>query len=397
MLNPIPALKRFLGPIIVVVAGIFLAVLIVASGPKVELQTSAERVPVVDTMVARMQTVRMTVSAHGAVTPKTESSLVAEVSGRVVAVAPAMVSGGFFERGDELLQIERVDYEVALEQARANLASAQSELANAEKDYERARELTESDSVSQSQHDDAVNRLAVAGASLRAATAQVSRAERDLERTRLVAPYDGRVRSERVDPGQFVNRGEAVASLYSIDFAEVRLPIRDEDLAFLPLSLGKTDDGSATAPEVILSSPFAGKERRWNARIVRTEGELDPETRMVNLIAQVAAPYEQRGDAPPLTVGLFVEAQILGREFDNVVILPRLSAIRASGRGDRVHIVAPDGRLEFREVQVLRRDGETVYLGSGVRDGEIICLTDLASATEGQRVEPASSSDATTT
>ena len=396
MLNPIAVLKRFLGPIIVVVAGIVLAVLIVASGPKVELQTTEARVPVVDTMVARMQTVRMTVSAHGAVTPKTESSLVAEVSGRVVAVAPAMVSGGFFDKGDELLEIERVDYEVALEQARANLASAQSELANAEKDYERARELTETDSVSQSQHDDAVNRLAVARASLRAASAQVSRAQRDLDRTRLVAPYEGRVRSERVDPGQFVNRGEAVASLYSIDFAEVRLPIRDEDLAFLPLSLGRTDDGGGTAPEVVLSSAFAGKERTWDARIVRTEGELDPETRMVNLIAQVAAPYEQHDDAPPLTVGLFVQAQILGREFDNVVIVPR-SAIREGREGDRVHIVAPDGRLEFRDVQVLRRDGETVYLGSGVRDGEIICLTDLASATEGQRVEPASGPDATTT
>ena len=173
----------------------------------------------------------------------------------------------------------------------------------------------------------------------------------------------------------------------------MRLPIRDEDLAFLPLALGKTDDRSKTAPEVVLRSPFAGKERTWNAWIVRTEGELDPETRMVNLIAQVAAPYEQGGDTPPLTVGLFVQAQILGREFDRVVTVPR-SAVR---EGDRVHVVAPDGRLEFRDVEVLRRDGETVYLQSGVRDGEIICLTDLVSATEGQRVVPASSPDATTT
>ncbi len=392
MLNPVPMLKRFLGPILVVVAGIMLAAAIVATGPEVELLSATEQVPVVDTMVARRQTVRMTVTTHGAAVPKTESNLVAEVSGRVVAVAPAMVSGGFFTKGDELVEIERLDYEVALEQARANFASAESELAIAEKAYERRRELAADDSISQSQHDDALNRLAVARASLRAATAQVSRAERDLERTRLVAPYDGRVRSERVDAGQFINRGESVAALYSIDFAEVRLPVRDEDLAYLPLSLAKTD-GEGTMPEVVLSAAFAGGDRTWQARVVRTEGELDAQTRMVNLVAQVAAPYEQPGDAPPLTVGLFVQAEIMGSEFQGIVTVPR-SAVR---RGDLVHIVTPDNRLEFRDVDVLRRQGETVHIQRGVADGEIICLTDLPSATEGQRVATASSPDAAAT
>lgn len=392
MLNPVPMLKRFLGPIIVVVAGIMLAAAIVATGPKVELLPAAERVPVVDTLVARKQTVRMTVTAHGAVMPKIESNLVAEVSGRVVAVAPTMVSGGFFAKGDVLVEIERLDYDVALEQARANLASAESELANAEKAYERRRELTESDSISQSQHDDALNRLTVARASLRASRAQVSRAERDLERTRLVAPYDGRVRSERVDAGQFVNRGESVAALYSTDYAEVRLPVRDADLAFLPLplSLAQTGDHGAM-PEVVLSAPFAGEERTWKARIVRTEGELDPQTRMVNLIAEIEAPYEQAGDTPPLTVGLFVQAEILGSEFEGIVAVPR-SVVRD---GDRLHIVTPERRLEFRTVDVLRRQGETIYLRSGVGDGEIICRTELSGATEGQLVAPSPQAAAT--
>ena len=160
-----------------------LAVVIVATGPEVEVRPAVDRVPIVETLRARTETVRMSVTAHGAVVPKTQSNLVAEVSGSVVSVAAAMVSGGFFQKGDVLVEIERLDYDVALERARANLASAQSELDNAEKAYERRRELTESDSISQSQHDDALNRLAVARASLRAAAAQLSRAERDLERT----------------------------------------------------------------------------------------------------------------------------------------------------------------------------------------------------------------------
>ena len=375
-------IKRYLGPAVVVVAGIALAALIIATGPDLDTQSRPEQTLVVRTMQALAQTVRMTVTAHGTVLPKTESNLVAEVSGRVVSVAPALVSGGFFAEGDVLVEIERIDYEVALEQSRAHLASAQSELANAEKAYQRQRELSASQSVSESQRDDAFNRLAAARASLREATARVARAERDLERTRLTAPYDGRVRTERIDAGQFVNRGESIATLYSIDFAEVRLPVRDEDLAFLPLSLARTTTANGAMPKVVLRAPFAGVERSWHASVVRTEGELDPQTRMVNLIAQVATPYDQPDDMPPLTVGLFVEAEIIGNTFEDIVVLPR-SALQA---GDRLWVVGADDRLEIRDVDVLRVTGEAVYVRGGIEAGEMICLSIPSSAIEGQRV-----------
>ena len=381
-------IKRYLGPAVVVVAGVALAVLIVATGPTLDTQSRPEEIPAVPTLQALPQPVRMTVTAHGAVMPKTESSLVAEVSGRVVSVSPAMVSGGFFDAGDVLVEIERIDYEVALEQSRAHLASAESEMANAERAYQRQSELSETRSVSESQRDDALNRLTIARASLREANARIARAERDLERTRLVAPYDGRVRTERIDAGQFVNRGESIATLYSIDFAEVRLPVRDEDLAFLPLSLARTTNEENTMPQVVLRAAFAGVERSWRASIVRTEGELDPETRMVNLIAQVARPYDQPEDTPPLTVGLFVEAEIFGSTFDDVVVVPR-SALQA---GDRLYVVGTDGRLAVRDVDVLRVTGEAAYLRAGIEAGETICLSIPTSAIEGQRVRPVGAS-----
>lgn len=95
-------------------------------------------------------------------------------------------------------------------------------------------------------------------------------------------------------------RGEALASLYSTNFAEVRLPVRDQDLAYLPLSLTGTANESETAPEAILRARFLGSLREWTARVVRTEGELDPLTRVVNLIAQVERPYEPEPGSPQL-------------------------------------------------------------------------------------------------
>ena len=377
-------IRQNLGPIAVLAGGLALAVLIAATGPRTQPVSQAPQPLAVRTMQALKQTVRMRVTAHGEVLPKTESSLVAEVAGRVTSVSPAMVSGGFFSRGDVLVEIERIDYQAALEQSRAYLASVRSELLNAEKEHRRLRELAERESVSESSLDGAHNRLTIARASQREANVLVARAERDLERTRLVAPYDGRVRTERVDAGQFVNRGEAVATLYSIDFAEVRLPVHDEDLAHLPISLGRQRNDNAPMPKATLKARFSGAERTWQARIVRTEGELDPRTRMVNLIARVQSPYDQSADEPPLTVGLFVEAEVEGNTVEDLVVVPR-SALRP---GNRLYMVSADNRLVFRDVEVIRIANETAYIGSGIENGETICLSAIDSPVEGQSVRP---------
>ena len=363
-----------------------LAVLIIATGPRPERQARLPDAPAIQTIEAVKGTVQMTVSAHGTIVPRTESNLVAEVAGRVIAVSPFMVSGGFFSRGDVLVEIERIDYEAALEQARAALASAESELANAELSFNRAEELVKTQAVSQADFDQALNRLNLARAAQRQASAALARANRDLERTLVTAPYDGRVRSERVDAGQFVSRGESIATLYATDYAEVRLPVKDQDLAFLPFSLARTDPASAAITKAILRAEFAGGLHTWEADVVRTEGELDPLSRVVNVIAQVADPYEPDAGAPPLTVGLFVEADIMGNRIEDVVVVP--SAALQSG--NRVYVVDTGNRLSFRNAEVVRLTAETAYLRVDVSDGERICVTALDDAVEGQSVRPVS-------
>ena len=366
-------IRRYLGPVLIVAGGFLLAIAIIASGPRPDRQARAPDAPAVQTVEAVRRTAQLTVTAHGTVLPKTESDLVAEVAGRVVAVSPSMVSGGFFSKGDVLIEIERIDYEAALAQARAALASADSELANAVLTFDRAEELAATQAVSQADLDQARNQLNVARAAQRQATAARVRAERDLERTLVAAPFDGRVRTERVDTGQFVSRGESIATLYSTDYAEVRLPVKDQDLAFLPFSLARSDPPSAAKTKAILRAEFAGGMHAWEADVVRTEGELDPLSRVVNVIAQVADPYEPEGGAPPLTIGLFVEAEIMGRTVDDVVVVPA-AALQA---GNRLYVVDTGNRLSFRDAEVVRLTGgeETAYLRVDVSNGERICVT----------------------
>lgn len=377
-------LKRRLIPLLVLFAGVLAGVFIIATGPELQPQSVPSQVSVVRTLAATPQTVRLSVAAHGTVVPKSESDLVAEVSGRVVHVSDALVSGGFFAKDDVLVEVERIDYEVAHAQAKAQFAAARSDVIGARRAFARYDSLAHARSGSQAQKDDALNRLLVAQAAFEEATARRTRAERDLDRTRLTAPYDGRVRTERVDVGQFVNRGEAIATLYSTDYAEVRLPVLDQDLAHLPLTLARPPNGDQPAVAVVLKAKFAGREHAWHAEVVRTEGELDGRTRMVNVIAQVAAPYDPP-DGSPLTVGMFVEAEILGREVADVVVLPR-TALQAN---DQIYLLGEDNRLEFRDVAILRATGESVYIQGGIAEGELVCTSRLDAAVEGQLVRRA--------
>lgn len=377
-------IRRFLLPIVIVIGGVGLAAAIIATGPTLEQLPPPSNAPLVRTWEASSQTVRMSSITYGSVLPRTESELIPEVSGRVTNMSQSLVSGGFFKKGDVLLEIDPLDYEVALEQARAALASAQSELANAGKAHDRQQDLAKKQSTSESQRDDAHNRLQIAQATLREVRARISRAERDLARTRIIAPFEGRVRSERVDVGQFVTRGAPIASLYSTDFAEVRLPIHDEELAFLQLPLNGISDENTPEPKVILRTKFAGKHHEWEGTIVRTEGELDPQTRMINVIAQVEAPYKTSGERPPFAVGLFVEAEILGRAFNDVYIVPR-SALQAN---KQVYIIDGDNKLVFRDVDILRTVNEDVYIQGGIEAGETICLSTVNNAIQGMTVRP---------
>jgi len=379
--------------------GVLGGVILVATRPTVAPAPAEAPAPLVRALRVEPEAHRYAVRANGTVVPRTQSELVPQVSGEVVWVSPSLASGGFFDADDVLARIDPRDYEVDLESRRAALARAESEFSRARTERERQRELAERSVASQARIDDAENAYRVAEAEVREARAGLERAERDLARTELRAPFQGRVREKSVDVGQFVNRGAPIATLYAVDFAEVRLPVPDRELSFLDLDLGagpgSSGDGSTgsegdggpeeAGAEVVLRAEFAGEERTWHGRIVRTEGELDPRSRMVQVVARVAEPYSAD---PPLAVGLFVSAEILGRALESVYVLPQ-TALHRRPEGDLVYVIDADDRLRFRPVTVLRANGGEVVIGEGLAPGERVAVSSLGAAVDGMRVRVA--------
>ena len=367
-------------PILIVISGLIIGSLILFTGPSLEPRAPPENKPLIRTITAKSESIRLSSTAFGTVSPRSENELIPEVSGSIVFMSPSLVSGGFFKKDDLLFSIEPLDYEVALEQSSAALKSAESELENAQRNHDRQINLAKKQSISESRKEEAINRLRFAESAHREANARVSLAKKNLERTKIRAPYDGRVRNEKIDLGQFVNRGQSIASIYAIDSAEIRLPVHDKELAFLDLSLFETAKSKDDA--VILKATFAGEQHTWSARIARTEGELDSRTRMINVIAEIDSPYSSKDSRPPLTIGLFVEAEILGRFIKDAVVIPQ-SAIQ-----DRnlVYTVNEKNRLEFKKVKILRMINDQAVITDGLKTGDTVCISALRNAEPGMEV-----------
>lgn len=381
-------------PLVVVVVAALAAASLAAMRPEPQRREMEVLAPLVRVEPVHIENTRFTVLSQGTVAPRTESRVVPQVAGRVVWVSPDFIAGGFIEADQPLLRIDTIDYEQAVVRAEAEVAAARLRLAQEEAEARVAREEWEELGGGEaSELTLRIPQLANARASVAAAEAAVERARRDLARTEIRAPYRGRVREKRADVGQFVNVGADLGSIYAIDYAEIRLPLPDGDLAYLDLPLVYRQENSSRGPEVRLSADFAGRGHEWQGRIVRTEGEIDPTTRMVHAIARVADPYG-RGtdpDRPPLAVGMYVQAEIVGRMAEGVAVLPR-AALRTEG--SEVLVIDRDDRLHIRPVQVLRTTRESVVIGGGLAEGERVVVSSLDAVVDGMQVRVLDGADA---
>ncbi|WP_243883809.1 efflux RND transporter periplasmic adaptor subunit [Shewanella algae] len=376
---------RRIAPLLIIVVAVLGAELLMMTKQEPEQKAKEIPLPVVDVTQVEQQTMSLNLPSYGTVTPKYKTQLVSEVQGRILSIAPAFVAGGVVHQGDELAVIEPSDYEADLMQAQATLAQAKAAL-----DEEIARgevakiEFSGYDNGMPPELGLRVPQLKKEQANVKYAEAALARAKRNLERTVIRAPFDAIVRARSVDLGQYVSIGTNLGELYDTAVAEVRLPLANKDLAYL-----ESVDNPET--QVTLSAALAGKTVTWTGKVVRSEGVIDPDNRMVYLVAEVQDPYlrkQKQAGQLPLKYGSFVNAVIKGRTVDGLVKLPRYMV-----RNQHVAVVDKDNKIEMRHVNVVRTDLEYVYIKDSLKDGERISKTNLNNMTNGQLVRIANSKD----
>lgn len=361
---------------IIIIAGIGV-IIFKLTKPVAEEAKKEEIRPAVELMVVSKTDHEVEIRTDGVVESLRETSLAAEVQGRVVEISPNFKKGGRVKKGEVLVKLDTADYQSALAVAEVSAADAALAL-----EQERAR-------VEQAQLD--WNKLGkgeprsplvlrapylkAAEARLDSAKQQVEKARRDLERTEIAAPFDAGVRSANVEVGAVVAPGSMIAELYSNGEIEVRVPLSLEDFGFL-----NRDESGNIQGNVCLKGRIGIKDYEWKAVPVRVDPEIDRKTLSASVVVKVLESEDLEFPLPP--VGLFVDVRLAGKRLANVVEMPRRGLLD----GHLVIIVGENDQIQFRDVRLLRAEEKTVLIAEGLEAGERVVLTRLSSPVNGMKV-----------
>ncbi len=370
--------KQIIIPIAILIAGILLFVGFSSMKKPPEEKAKVDNTPIVAVEAIHIAPINLTVNSYGIVQPKYETELVAQISGQVVELADAFVRGGFVKKNQLLARIDPNDYEAALIDAEANMASARAAL-----EQERAQgkvaeqEWKQITGTSPTELSLRKPQLAQELARVKSAQASVLRAKRNLERTEIRSPYDAMIESRSIGLGSFVGTGSQIGKLLGTDIAEVRLPVADNQLQYLA-EQGKN-------AQVNLIGTFAGKDVIWQAKIARSEGVVDNKSRMSYLVAEVKDPYGLQANASleqsPIRFGSYVTADIIGISLANATLLPRYLV-----DNDRVAILDADSKLHYADITITRQEGSNVIVTSGLQEGDQLIISALDYPVNGMKL-----------
>lgn len=370
-------------PIVVLSCGIAGAWALVANRPELEPKVRTNEAPWVETITVQPQTLKINIRSQGIVKPREELTLVPEVAGKIVRMHPNFVPGGFFEAGELLIAIDPRDYDHAVAAAEAAIAEARRQVLFEEAQAEQAQEewqaLGEGQSTPLAMHEP---QLAEARAKLKSAESELANAKLRRSRCDLFAPFAGRVVEKQAGIGQYVQIGDSLARLFATDAADVRLPVPAEQLGFLPFDFVSSGGGISRETGVMLSADIAGARHRWQGRIVRAEATVDETTGLLHLIAEIRNPYQSKQGGVPLLAGLFVQAEIEGREQHDVFELP----VGVLNSMQEALVIDGDRRLHIRRLDVLRRDADRIWIESGLTEGEQVVISGVPVPVEGMKV-----------
>ena len=377
--------KKILILAVIVGVTLLLAVIISGNPPQSKrFKPSKASQMTVATKILAPQSYQVIVESFGTVKPRTQSILFSQVSGQINDVSMQFRDGGFFEKGDVLVQLDDRDHKSEVKVSQANLLSAnqvlleeQARVEQAQADWQRlGNGRTASALVLRKPQ------LEAAKAKVLSAQAQLDKAKLSLERTRIIAPYAGRILKKQVDLGQVVSANTQLASIFAVDYVEIRLPIKNKDLSLINLPEEYRDIGEqGNKNDVKLTSDLMGHQE-WQGNIIRTESAIDEQSQQLYVVAQINRPYDATTSyGSPIKIGQYVTAEIEGKALTNALVIPS-SAIY---QGSYVYTVEK-GLLMRKEITLGWQNGKQAIVKSGLVAGDVLVLTSLGQVSSGTPV-----------
>ncbi len=385
-------MRKYILPPLVLATLVWFAWYLIQMRPLPQPREIKRESPYVEVIVAEKKYLPANLRTHGVVRPRTLTTLIAEVPGIIEGVAPfteqdlapSFRAGGFFRKNDLLVKIEEVDLLSTVAEAEANLRRSQLQLIQEQELAEQAKsEWGDRDWTQASELVRRIPQIRKAEAETHAARAFVTQAKKNLSRAKVLAPFDGRIIRTMVDRGQRVGGGTsaALAEVYSLDSAEIDLSLSQREIDFL----GFVDGSNSELSKIKVETLNRDAKPTHFGFIDRSQGIVDPKTRLTNFIARIdqcfANPFSKKAINNPMSLGTFSNLKLIGKKVP-VYLLPE-SAFR-----DLTTILVVDKKngLRSRQVEVLHRADQKVWVGSGIKNGERVCTTPIEVISEGMMV-----------
>ncbi|HPI97047.1 MAG TPA: efflux RND transporter periplasmic adaptor subunit [Gammaproteobacteria bacterium] len=412
--------------IIIAITLVLLVVMILLQATN-EKKDDTTVIPIVKTIKVEPIDYVVPILSEGMVLPKTQISFASEISGKVSYVAPQFTNGGQFKKDDVLVQIDSRDYELAITRAKANVAARKAAL-----DLEQAKsDLAKSDweKYGKKGEPSALNlnlpQVDSAKAALAGAQADLLLAQRNLEKTGIKAPFDGVIIGKNVDIGQFVNVGMTLATIASIETAEIKIALSDEQMQNIQLN---------TLNDEILVTITSEETNNntWQGKVAHIEAQRDSRTLLNYAIIEVSQPFAQNDI--PLRFNSFVNIEIAGGKIENVFKVSRenillnkkVNIFAYKSVIETIHtnlvnnaedfllrlilnfkiektlykiakenvfsyfipyIFFPRSQLEIREIGFAHTDKKFVYVNDGLQKDDLVIATKLSNVKEGSMLK----------
>ena len=412
--------SRSIRAVIVLIIAIIIAGALYATKAKPEKKELKKAAPLAEVIIAKPLSIVMRVEAFGTVKPRKSVKVTAEVSGRIDYISPLFVEGGFLEKDELLLKIDSRSYKlnrdagiVNIRQAKADIARLEQEIMNyrsdialandnlklSTKEFNRIAKLAKGNYATKNQLDSVEmaylkakmqvqeinNRLLLTDSImeqkqsvLKMAKVELDRANLALEKTELKAPFEGYVMDKFVEEGEYVGTGQALGHVYLKSKLDVDVRIPLGKMRWLDSVM---QNGSMPMVEIKMAGPAGDDSGLWHGKVARVKANIDEKTRTLPMTIEIDNVRDDHNNLYKLRPGTFVKCSIKGEKYENIFILPGYLFNKNS------LFLIENGQLHKKEVKILRKFEDKVYVQDGLQQGDKILSIPIPGARQGMKVK----------
>lgn len=388
MIRGVVSVIRFMLPVVVIAAAAYGSYILIGARPKPERVDVPQRATVVETMQPTLIDDRIQVTGFGTVEPHRLLRIQSQVTGEVLAVNDALMSGGFVSAGDMLLKVDPQDYEITVGQRQADVVNAEVDLQMAEagslvaqREWELLGETIETTEIGKKLARKEPQKLE-AQAMLAASKGKLRLAQLNLERTTITAPFNGLVLEDNVEIGQIVSPASSIATIVGTDEFEIVVSIPLAKLQWIIIDEENPQRNSKAKVSLELGD---GRSIVRDAVVSRLSGQVERSGRLAKVFLTVSDPINRQGvlGGGSLLLGSYVRVDIEGPQVEGVVEVPR-SVLQEN---DTVWVMDAENRLSVRTCDIVVGRTDTVLAKIPFQPGDRIITSPMSMAIEGMLLQ----------